>query len=336
MKNFPITSYASSSSDLSDKMRYPYFSRTTPDLRVQATGIATFLTSFGWRRCALLHVDDPWGNSFATNFLSQAGAMGVLVLVSQKFADDDEAGIRAAVAAARASSARVFVYLEDTGNNLEHLLLAARDQGIAGRDGYAWVTFEQNDPETQLALAAAPRESLRPLLVGWLNLFGAGPSAADRRRYEAAFSAADRAAVRNPLVDLPAAAFDPPAAGGFLLTAVDAFAYDAVWATALGIARGAAPGAPGLVGRIRAAAFRGASGRVAFSNATGDRAADGLTMLVNNVQAGGAGGRRQGATDWAAATLVSRQVPRTFFTPGLHLVYTWFTPGLPLIHTRLR
>jgi hypothetical protein len=317
MKNFPVTSYASSSSDLSDKVRYPHFSRTTPDLHVQAAGIVKFLNEFHWKKCALLYVDDPWGNSFATSFLSQAGLSRVLVLVSQKFQDGDANAIGKAVRAAKFSSARIFVFLEDTGNNLEQTLLSARDEGIAGQDGYAWITFEQNDPEVQLNVKRTPKEELRPLLFGWINLFSAGPSEADRLRYEAIFSSANQTAVYNPVVDMPSSGFVRPTTG-FLLTAIDTFAYDAVWATALGIARMKADGSD-LVQRIRESQFRGASGLVAFNNLTGDRAADGLKMLVNNIQAGSMrrGQFSYAQANWSGTPLVSTQVGIESAAPAL-------------------
>jgi hypothetical protein len=74
MAGFPITSYASGLAELSDKVRFPYFSRTCPSLSTAAHGIVKVLQHFAWRRCALLYIDDPWGNSIATDFLDQASA----------------------------------------------------------------------------------------------------------------------------------------------------------------------------------------------------------------------------------------------------------------------
>jgi hypothetical protein len=75
MDGFPITSYASGLSELSDKVRFPYFSRICPSLSTAAHGIVKVLQHFAWRRCALLYVDDPWGNSIATDFLDQASTL---------------------------------------------------------------------------------------------------------------------------------------------------------------------------------------------------------------------------------------------------------------------
>ena len=81
-------------------------------------------------------------------------------------------------------------------------------------------------------------------------------------------------AVYDPLVRLPVAGLAPPR------TAYDAFAYDAVWATALGLAGSDRADRADLLGRIRAARFYGASCAVAFDSATGDRALAGLQVVV--------------------------------------------------------
>jgi ABC-type branched-subunit amino acid transport system substrate-binding protein len=315
MTNFPVTSYASVLTELSDKDRYPYFSRTVPSLGYNAQGITKVFKKFGWTRCALLYIDDPWGNSFASDFFFQAGASGILVLASVKFKDLSVSDVRSAVEVVRASGASIFVYLEDTGNNLEAALLHAAEAKIAGRDGYAWVTFEQNDPEVQLSRAKTPPAQLRPLLHGWLNIFGYSPPAEQLARFQRVFATADRAALHHPLVDMPPEGFDSAT-----LTAYHLYAYDSVWATAIGIA-GARPDRADLVDRIRQAAFAGASGAVALDNATGDRLTTGLQLRVHTVAADLAGARFADA-NWSAARLVSQRIgywedPAGFFmAPG--------------------
>ena len=223
----------------------------------------------------------------------------------------------------QASGARIFVYLEDTGNNVEAVLLSAAKAGIAGQDGYAWVTFEQNDPETQLSQATTQAAKLRPLLYGWLNIFGYAPSATQLSRFQDVFAAADRAAVYNPVVDMPAAGFVHP-----FLTAYHLYAYDSVWASALGLAGGPDTAASRLVDRMRAAAFQGASGPVAFDNATGDRLADGLQLRVQSVGAN-LGGAAFGSVDWSTVRLSSQVVGHfedgVGFIPAAGATPTW--PG---------
>ena len=221
MNFFPITSYASVLSELSDKVRFPYFSRTVPSLAVNAAGIIKVFKQFGWTRCGFMYIDDPWGNSFASDFLYQASISNILVLTAVKFADMSVADVETGVEALRSSGVRVFVYLEDTGNNVEAVLLSAAKAGIAGKDGYAWVTFEQNDPEIQLALAATPAAVLRPLLFGWLNIFGYAPSDTLLSRFQDIFAESNSPLVYDPLVDMPSSGFVAPT-----LTAYHLYAYD--------------------------------------------------------------------------------------------------------------
>jgi hypothetical protein len=312
MHGFPITSYASGISELSDKIRFPFFSRTCPSLSTAALGITKVIQQFGWQRCALIYIDDPWGNSIATDFLYHTGVTNILVLSSVKFTDGSATSVSAAVDAVRASGARVVVFIEDTGKNLEALLLAADRAGIAGRDGYAWLTFEQNDPEAQLALAKTPAAILRPLLYGWLNIFGYSPSADRLARFRSIFASSDPGPLHHPLVDMPLTGFS---AAGF--TAFHLYAYDSAWAAAIGLAA-AAPDRSDLVGRIRSASFLGASGPVSMDNVTGDRLTAGLQLRLNSVGIdpavwpaaaeidSWADGR--GGVNWTTNRLSSRQV----------------------------
>ncbi len=52
----PVTSYASSSSDFSDKLRFPRFSRTAPEFSLAARGLVRLITNLGWRTM-ILHYD---------------------------------------------------------------------------------------------------------------------------------------------------------------------------------------------------------------------------------------------------------------------------------------
>jgi len=51
----PVTSYASSSSDLSDKLRFPRFSRTALEFSLAARGLVRLITDLGWRTMILHH-----------------------------------------------------------------------------------------------------------------------------------------------------------------------------------------------------------------------------------------------------------------------------------------
>ena len=182
---------------------------------------------------------------------------------------------------------------------MQGAMLGSNASGIGGRDGYAWIAdgLGSNTPEELLSSLTPRPEQLRPLLAGWLFLNLDALRGERRAAFETAFAAADREAVRSPLVPMPASAFAPPR------SAYDAFAYDAVWATALGIAAWAQNRSKDVVSGIRGARFVGASGPVAFDNATGDRAVAGLTIQLINIRPAD-----PNVTDWSAVRLVKSAV----------------------------
>ncbi len=183
--------------------------------------------------------------------------------------------------------------------NLQGALLGANASGIGGRDGYAWIAGELGsaDPEQLIRGLSTPPELLRPLLFGWLVLLLDALDGERRATFEAAFANVDPRYVYDPLVRLPAAGFAPPR------SSYDAFAYDAVWATALGIAAWRTNRSAGILSGIRASRFLGASGPVSFDNATGDRAPAGLFIRLMNIRAS-----RENVSDWLGARLAMSQI----------------------------
>jgi ABC-type branched-subunit amino acid transport system substrate-binding protein len=234
-------------------------------------GLTNIMVSFGWSRCAVLYSDSEYGNSFAADFQQYAAASGITVALSQKFADNDVPSVIKGTAAIRDSGARIVLFLAQGARNFEAALFGGEAAGIVGTDDYQWISSEISGSagvEAFLAATADPPRARR-LLRGALTLSIDALYGDKRRRFEAAYARADPQAVRDPLVRMPRAGFAPPR------TAYDAFAYDAVWATALGLARARADRAD-LLPALRAVSFYGASGAVAFDPATGDRAAAGL------------------------------------------------------------
>ncbi|XP_076861650.1 taste receptor type 1 member 3 [Brachyhypopomus gauderio] len=57
----PQVSYSATSEDLSDKLQYPSFLRTTPSDRWQALAIVQLLQGFGWNWVAVVGSDDEYG-----------------------------------------------------------------------------------------------------------------------------------------------------------------------------------------------------------------------------------------------------------------------------------
>ena len=294
----PLISYYSTATTLSDKKKYPAFSRSVPAQSFNTNGLASIIANFGWFKCAVLYSDSEYGTSFSADFQQYAASQGIKIALLRKFTDNDASSLNEAVLDLRASGARIFVFLAQGAENFAALLAAGDRAGIVGVDGYVWISSEisgANDPEAFIAAAADPPRARR-LLAGSLTIAVDALYGDKRRRFEQAYASADPTAVYDPLVRMPAAGFAPPR------TPYDAFAYDAVWAAALGAAAARADRSD-LLGRIRAARFTGASGTVAFDPATGDRAPEGLQ--VRDTARGPARARRPAPEVRDSGSLVS-------------------------------
>ena len=173
----PVIGYAAGASALSDKGQYPLFSRTCPAQSVSARGLVAALQGLGWRRCALAYAADAHSGELAADVASAAAAAGVAVLAMQRLDPAAAGGLQRAMAALAGSGARVFAYLDAAGgaDALAAALVAAREAGLAGAEGFAWVGFELPGPEAVARSAAAAPQAVRQLLYGWLNVLRAAP-----------------------------------------------------------------------------------------------------------------------------------------------------------------
>jgi hypothetical protein len=212
----PVTSYWSTSTSLSDKSKFPLFSRTVPVQSFNMLGMANIMAALGWMRCAVLFSDTEYGNSFASDFQLRAGRVGITILLLRKFRDKDAADIGDGAADLKRSGARVFVFLSQGATNLEAVLLGSRDAGIAGEQGYAWVAGELGNlnwnhfVDSSDLPTVAPKKILRPLFAGWLVLDLDALYGDRRAAFESAFAAADLRAVHDPLVNMPVRGLAPP------------------------------------------------------------------------------------------------------------------------------
>lgn len=62
----PQISYASTSTELSDKSRFEYFSRVVPPDNYQAQAIAEIVKSFDWRYTSTVAVEGEYGEKVCT------------------------------------------------------------------------------------------------------------------------------------------------------------------------------------------------------------------------------------------------------------------------------
>lgn len=76
-QEIPQVSYASTSQLLSNKDRFPTFSRTIPTDMLQAKVIAKVLSQFEWTYATLVYSDDSYGRPLAASLLSYSDSKGI-------------------------------------------------------------------------------------------------------------------------------------------------------------------------------------------------------------------------------------------------------------------
>eukprot|EP00960_Hanusia_phi_P037008 752654-Hanusia_phi.AAC.3 len=235
------------------------------------------MIKFNWRKCGVLYVDNAYGNPLIAEFFQYASLLGIEAIANQKFIDRDASSMSAAVKILKESGARIFVFIGLGSVNLQNVLTAAGDEGIAGVDGYAWLTTDQNIPEVDIQGTTGDWGKLRRLYTGWLNIavdMIYGDLASSCFNY---YSNVDPRTYYYPAINMPAKVYKEQC------TQYDAMAYDTVWAIAIGLGKMKADKSD-LNSQIRLSSFYGASGEVYFNFSTGDRSAKGVHAVLQNVQ----------------------------------------------------
>ncbi|XP_022098848.1 metabotropic glutamate receptor 3-like [Acanthaster planci] len=80
----PQISYASTSSELTDRKRFEYFARTVPPDTLQAKAIADIIASFGWTYVSTVASDGNYGESGIYEFTKEAGLRNICIAKSEK------------------------------------------------------------------------------------------------------------------------------------------------------------------------------------------------------------------------------------------------------------
>jgi len=73
----PLMSFAATTSELTDKSRFPLFSRTNPGSSVNARAVVGLAEHFGWKSLNILAVDTNFGSSYVSDITSYAGKQGM-------------------------------------------------------------------------------------------------------------------------------------------------------------------------------------------------------------------------------------------------------------------
>ncbi|XP_043471687.1 metabotropic glutamate receptor 7-like isoform X1 [Leptopilina heterotoma] len=80
----PQVSYASTSTELSDKSRFEYFSRVVPPDNFQAQAIVEVVHELGWKYVSTVAVEGDYGEKGIASFIALAAIYNICVAVSEK------------------------------------------------------------------------------------------------------------------------------------------------------------------------------------------------------------------------------------------------------------
>ncbi|XP_071810181.1 metabotropic glutamate receptor 3-like isoform X1 [Asterias amurensis] len=80
----PQISYASTSSELSDRKKFEYFARTVPPDKLQAKAIADIVASFGWTYVSTIASEGNYGESGIYEFQKEAALRNICIARAEK------------------------------------------------------------------------------------------------------------------------------------------------------------------------------------------------------------------------------------------------------------
>ncbi|KAK2140109.1 hypothetical protein LSH36_1480g00012 [Paralvinella palmiformis] len=114
----PVLSPLSTSDELSDKSRFPYFMRLVPPDSFQAVAIVDVIEFFGWSYVSLLYSEGSFGENAAKHVERLTRSHGVCLAVSKRLAADyDQAEIDRIVLGIRANQhAPVVIFFLETND----------------------------------------------------------------------------------------------------------------------------------------------------------------------------------------------------------------------------
>ncbi|EKX31446.1 hypothetical protein GUITHDRAFT_122367 [Guillardia theta CCMP2712] len=258
-----VMSYSAKLKSFADKALFPFLSRTSLTLEFDALAAATILKQYAFSSILALYQDSPEGNEFAAGLklLQEPGVMVEALPVSLP----PDASLMASIASSPAS----VILLYSSSSDLLELLLALADahQLLSDR---TWVLAGEVDPEVLVGGMKNP-PAARQLLAGWLWIREApltGREGLMLKMWEDANASAAAVGLEPSFSSSP--------------SILAAFAYDAVWAMAFGLA-GSTGGGRELADETRKREFAGLTGEVRFVNQTGDRALLGFDFEVGQL-----------------------------------------------------
>jgi len=315
--NLPVISFGATDIDLADKTMYPTFSRTNPGTAPMLEAMAGIMKYFGWGAFNILSDDTEFALRHVSGLVKATSEYGIKVASTHiyPYKDSttgtlaDSTGIESAVAAlasamcnsSSTSRSRVTVLCSSKAQNIKDVLSYGVQQDIMG-EGFVWLHMDSGVHLEDFSDTIPDRRAV----AGFLRMSQTPRS--QRIADRALNQAVDRSVMWHEAID----EFGHFTENHTALECDDCFpwqdkvfaesslqvasgdaayfdwAYDAVWATAIGLVAAQEAGdSDDVTSHIRSGGgkggFQGASGIVAF-RANGDRAALGLTYNLENLQ----------------------------------------------------
>ncbi|XP_076343953.1 metabotropic glutamate receptor 3-like [Tachypleus tridentatus] len=134
----PQISYASTSTELSDKTRFDYFSRVVPPDNLQAQAMVDIIHKLGWNYVSTVAVDGEYGEKGIEYFKMLARRSGICIAVSEKISRNSkpEEFIRIVENLSTKARARGVVLFVDE-DNCKKLLAATIEVNMIGH--FLWI-----------------------------------------------------------------------------------------------------------------------------------------------------------------------------------------------------
>jgi len=142
LRGFPQISPISTSSILDDKSQFKLFGRTIPNDDGTAVPLVEKLTSWNVEHIAVLHIDNTYGNAFATAISLEAqrgNTPGLDVETVDIAPDADDGKISFAIQRLKETKFTYFFAVVLSDELVDRIMTEAYNQGIAGTGRHTWL-----------------------------------------------------------------------------------------------------------------------------------------------------------------------------------------------------
>ncbi|KAI9205533.1 periplasmic binding protein-like I [Polychytrium aggregatum] len=134
----PMCSCCSSSNDLSNKVKYPYFFRMiSPDV-FPVVGVVQFMKQHGWSQIGVLTVTDSYGSSLLSSIATECAQNNITIKVELTYAQANLPETADTIASVFASSGMTIFFFGGYSDDWAVLLPSLIDNGIFA-EGYSWI-----------------------------------------------------------------------------------------------------------------------------------------------------------------------------------------------------